>query len=68
MFILQLTALNLIAPSTFMIFKGCAIFATLFFSKFLIHLVIRKIHVVSCVTSFVGLLIVGVSDLAFDKS
>lgn len=68
MTVFQYTSLNLLSPSSYSIFKGSSVFTTLFFSKFLVNLKIKKIHIFSCTTAFVGLAIVGISDLAFNSS
>ena len=61
-------ALSLISPSTFSIFKGSTIFATLVFSKILLKIIIYRRHIISCSLAFIGLVIVGLSDFIFKDS
>ena len=63
--LLQMTAINFVAPSTFSIFKGATIFGTLLFSKILVKMKITKRHILSCVIAFTGLIIIALSDFVF---
>ena len=63
--ILQMTAINFVAPSTYSIFKGAIIFGTLLFSKVLLKMKITKRHILSCGIAFLGLVITALSDFVF---
>ena len=63
--LLQMTAINYTAPSTYSIFKGAIIFGTLIFSRILVKMKITKRHILSCGLAFLGLMITALSDFVF---
>ena len=60
--------LNLIAGSTYLMFKGASIVTTAIFSKILFGMIIEKRHWIGCGLAVVGLAIVGSSGFLIPVS
>ena len=64
-YIFKFAAYNFLSPSTFGILGSPTIFIMMIFSKFMLKMQLKKYHYVGCCLTFVGLILVALSDFLF---